>query len=224
MTTDDRHVAERGPDTHEMVVIHRAFRRESDLLARLVAAVPAGDTERARVLADHLRWYQAGLHSHHHGEDELIWPLLHARVDVHADVVVRMEEQHQQITRTLQQAMAALPAWQAAASGSTRDRLVAALADHRAVLVEHLDDEEIHLLPLAGRHLTQDEWNALGEHFVATASKSQRLIFLGAVLEDADPAERSTLLGAMPAAARIVWRTAGRFLYARRVRKVRAAR
>ena len=43
-----------APDTHEMVVIHRAFRRESQLLGELITAVPAGDTSRAHVLCRHL--------------------------------------------------------------------------------------------------------------------------------------------------------------------------
>jgi hypothetical protein len=34
---------------------------------------------------------------------------------------------------------------------------VAALADHRDALIEHLDDEEALLLPLAARHLTVTE-------------------------------------------------------------------
>ena len=37
-----------APDTHEMVVIHRAFRRESQLLGELITAVPDGDTEPRR--------------------------------------------------------------------------------------------------------------------------------------------------------------------------------
>jgi Hemerythrin HHE cation binding domain len=59
-----------------MVVIHRAFRRESQLIGELIASIPDGETARAAVLAAHLDWYMAGLDNHHHGEDELIWPLL----------------------------------------------------------------------------------------------------------------------------------------------------
>jgi hypothetical protein len=52
-----------GPplDTHDMVVIHRAFPRESLLLASLIAGVEDGDRRRARALAAHLRWYRLGL-------------------------------------------------------------------------------------------------------------------------------------------------------------------
>ncbi|MGH3069662.1 MAG: hemerythrin domain-containing protein, partial [Streptosporangiaceae bacterium] len=122
-----------GPplDTHDMVVIHRAFRRESLLLASLIAAVPGGDTGRARVLSAHLRWYRLGLHNHHHGEDELIWPLLLARAGLQAGLVLRMEAQHERVAASLDRVMLALPSWQASASAQARDDLVAALTEHR---------------------------------------------------------------------------------------------
>lgn len=212
-----------GPllDTHDMVVIHRAFRRESRLLASLIAAVPDGDTRRARVLAAHLRWYQRGLHNHHAGEDELLWPLLQARADFESEVVLRMEAQHERVAASLDQVMACLPGWQASARIPERDRLVAALTAHRAVVLEHLDDEEAHLLPVAARHLTRREWDAQGEHFVASTPKRQLLIFLGAVLEDADARERASVLTAMPVPARLIWQTIGRVSYARHTRRVR---
>ena len=52
-------------DTHDMVVIHRAFRRESLLLVSLIAGVDDGDRAAREQLAGHLRWYRLGLHNHH---------------------------------------------------------------------------------------------------------------------------------------------------------------
>ena len=208
-------------DTHDMVVVHRAFRRESRLLASLIAAVPDGDTRRARMLAAHLRWYRLGLHNHHQGEDELIWPVLLARVELQAGVVRRMEAQHERVAASLDRVMLALPAWQASASASARNGLVAALTEHRGIVAEHLDDEEAHLLPLAGQYLTPAEWAAQGEHFLATTPRRHLLIFLGAVLEDADAGERASVLTAMPALPRWIWRTAGQRIYARRMRRLR---
>jgi hypothetical protein len=179
-------------DTHDMVVIHRAFRRESRLLAGLVAATKGGDLGRAKVLAGHARWYHAGLFTHHQGGDELIWPLLHARLDTGSQF-----------------------------AGSDVVAQLVVLAEHRDVLTTHLDDEEARLLPLASRHLTTAEWARLGDHFVASTPKSQLIIFLGAVLEDADPGERASILPALPRAARIVWATIGRLIYARHMRVVR---
>ena len=117
--------------------------------------------------------------------------------------------------------MGVLPAWQASAAADRRDELVSALSTHRRVLIEHLDDEEDHLLPLAARHLTGPEWAALGKHFVATTPKAELLVFLGAVLEEATVDERAALLGAMPLVARLAWWSVGRRRYASHVRRVR---
>ena len=154
-------------DTRDMEIVHRAFRRESRLLTELVAAVDPGDTARARVIADHFRDYRLGLKNHHEGEDELLWPPLLSRVDLEADIVLRMEAQHERVASTLTRLDAAVPAWEATAGTDERDTLVAALADHRAVLLEHLDDEETALLPLAAEHITEKEWASLGDHMVA---------------------------------------------------------
>jgi hypothetical protein len=47
------------------------------------------------------------------------------------------------------------------------------------------------------------------------------LVFLGAVLEDADASERASVLAAMPVPARLIWQTIGRVSYARHTRRVR---
>ncbi|WP_327321451.1 DUF4267 domain-containing protein [Streptomyces sp. NBC_01210] len=90
---------------------------------------------------------------------------------------------------------------------------MAALTEHRAVLVEHLDDEEESLLPLAERHLSAREWNALGDHFMASTPKPKLLFFLGMVLEEADRTERSMILGPLPLPARLLWYAVGRPQY-----------
>jgi hemerythrin-like domain-containing protein len=206
-------------DTHQMVVIHRAFRRESRLLIRLIGAVPDGNRKRAAILARHLAWYESGLTNHHQGEDALLWPLLRQRVD--PAVIARMQRQHVQVADTLAEVLGMRAAWRASAAADRRDQLASALCSHRRVLLDHLDDEETHLLPLAAHHLTNEEWAALGEHFVAVTPKGQLLIFLGAVLEDATPDERTALLGAMPRVARLAWWSVGRRRYASYVRRVR---
>lgn len=208
-------------DTNEMVVVHRLFRRESRLLAELIAAVEPGDQARVRVLADHLHDYRSAVHIHHVAEDELLWPKLLARLDQDADIVLRMEAAHERIASSLDRVGTAADAWEAAPGEQERDALVAALTDQRAILVEHLDDEEAALLPLAAQHLTLAEWEALGEHFAAHTPKSKLLLFLGMALEEAAPAERDQMLGGMPLPARVLWYTLGRIQYARYIRKVR---
>ncbi|MGC5016295.1 hemerythrin domain-containing protein [Streptosporangium sp. DT93] len=211
-------------DTQDMEIVHRVLRRESRLLTELVAAVVPGDTARARVIAGHFRVYRTGLHNHHEGEDELLWPPLLSRVDLEADIVLRMQAQHERVAATLTRLDAAVPAWEAAAGADERDTLVAALSEHHAVLLEHLDDEEATLLPLAAEHVTQREWASLGDHLVNNTPKLTLLTLFGAVLEDANPAERAVVLGGLPIPVRVIWHVVGRPRYARHIRRVRRVR
>jgi hemerythrin-like domain-containing protein len=222
MTTPKTAAAVQRPDTHDMIVVHRIFRRESDLMTRLIRAVRDGDSARARVLADAFGDYQMGLHFHHSGEDELVWPLLLARVDLEADVVLRMEAQHEAIARTLEEADQRMPAWCAAPSQVTVAPLVAVLAEHRAALLEHLDDEEKYVLPLIEEHLTAAEYARLGERFAGEVPKNKMLFFLGAILEDATPAERQAMMVHLPVPARFFWHAVGQRQYRRKVGKIRA--
>jgi hemerythrin-like domain-containing protein len=210
------------PDTHDMIVVHRVFRRESDLMPTLIRAVPDGDTARAEVLAQAFSDYQLGLHLHHTGEDELVWPLLLGRVDLEADMVLRMEAQHEVVAGTLAEASRRMPDWQAAPSAATAAPLVSALIEHRAALLEHLHDEEEYILPLIEEHLTVAEWARLGQRFAEEVPKDKMLFFLGMILEDADPAERQAMMANLPAPARFVWKTFGQRQWRRRVSKIRA--
>jgi hemerythrin-like domain-containing protein len=209
------------PNTHEMIVVHRVFRREIELMPRLIRAVPDGDTTRARVLVQAFSDYQLGLHHHHTGEDDLVWPLLLARVDLEAEIVLRMEAQHEVVGRTLDEAAQLMPAWAAAPSAVTAAPVIAALTEHRAALLEHLQDEEVHILPLIEEHLTVAEWARLGERFATETPKSKQMFFLGMILEDADQAERDAMLANLPAPIRLVWRTIGQRQFNRKVRKIR---
>jgi hypothetical protein len=199
-----------GTNTDQLVIIHRAFRRESYRLVDLVAAVEPGDTARARALAGRVRGYQARLRHHQHGKDELLWPPLLARLDRAADLVLRARAGHDRIAATLSEIDAALPAWQATAGPDDRDRLVASLAQHRALLASHLADEDTELLPLAGHHLPQHEWQALYRHILRHRPLSAHL---SALLRDTTRAERALLLAALPRGARLAWHLIGRPLH-----------
>ncbi|MEU1517467.1 hemerythrin domain-containing protein [Streptomyces sp. NPDC005811] len=219
-TTDELPPAER-PYTHEMVVVHRVFRRESALLPRLVRAVPDGGTARAAQVAGHLREYVDGLHHHHALEDELVWPLLHARAERDGALVDRMEEQHGRIDRTLEAVAEWAPVWERAADRIAGEELALALDAHRVVLLEHLDDEEKSVLPLVAEHLSVAEWDLVGTRGLERIPKNKLFIALGALLEEATPQERRFFLGKAPLLGRLLWAVVGRRQYAAAVRAIR---
>lgn len=210
------------PHTHEMVVVHRVFRRESATLPVLVRAVPEGDTARAARIAGALRDYVMGLHHHHHAEDELIWPLLRRRAPQDDERTGRMQAQHAEIDRTLTTVTEWLPVWERSADPISGEELALALDAHRAALLVHLDEEERSVLPLVAEHLTVPEWDLVGERGMEGIPKSKRMLALGAILEEATPEEQAYFLGRVPLIGRLLWRALGTRQYAAYRRALRA--
>lgn len=197
------------PDTQSMVVVHRLFRRELRLLPDLIRGVAGGDLARARVVADHCSDVLWGLHHHHESEDELLWPKLLDRATPDIELIHRMEEQHQEVADGLTRAEMLLPSWRATAAAETGRQLATAIDVIRSALLEHFDEEEEKILPLVRVHITVQEWNELGERGAAAFPRRKMLIFLGAILEDASPAERKAFLAELPAQPRFFWRLFG---------------
>ncbi len=208
-------------DVHDMVVVHRVFRRELGLAPRLVRAVPAGDTARAAVVAAHLRLCLDGLHLHHSGEDAVLWPKLLERTAPDAALITRMEAQHEQVHDCLERLRPALDRWEAEARPAVTEEVAASLEALAAALLVHLAEEEREILPLAARHLTESEWEAVGQHGMAHMQRSQLPIMFGMVLEECDPQERTRMLGVLPAPLRLLARTVFAWQYRRYVRRVR---
>ncbi|MEV4351722.1 hemerythrin domain-containing protein [Actinoplanes sp. NPDC049596] len=199
---------------HELVIIHRVFRREAALLSRFVTGCRPGDTARATQVADAVRRYTGELLCHHRAEDDLLWPLLRERARLYDELLVRMETQHARLEHSLLTIGDLLPRWEAGAAEAVRDELTDHLAEHRVVLVEHLDDEEELILPLITEHLAPAEWEHVARRGLATLT-------LGAILEEAEPDERRHFLAKVPLTGRMVWWLIGRHQYQRTVSRLR---
>ena len=212
-----------GPlaDVRDMYVVHRTFRREFGLLPDLVRQVPRGDTARATTVADHLDLILAGLHMHHTGEDEVLWPLLLERAAPAADLVHTMQAQHEAVDGHADRIGPLLAEWRATASAVRGEQLARLVEAFREALLEHLDLEEREILPLASRHVTAQEWDSLGDHGVDAMTKAQLPLMFGAVLEDATDEERAMMLGKLPLLIRLLLTTVGKWQYRRYVSRVR---
>jgi hemerythrin-like domain-containing protein len=210
------------PDTQDMVVVHRVFRREFRLAPRMVRGVVEGDVARASLVAAHVTELATMLHHHHTGEDELVWPRLEERAAPAAELVARMEAQHETVAGLLDACADLVPAWGAAADVDRRDRLAGLLEQLSEALDEHLDEEEREILPLVQEHLTAAEWAELGERGAAGIPKSRLLVLLGHILEECSPQERAAFLGHMPPPARLMYRLLGQRRWTRETAVLRA--
>jgi hemerythrin-like domain-containing protein len=142
----------------DMLMMHDMFRREFALMPGLVGGVAAG-RDRAQIIGDHIETASTVLHSHHHLEDENIWPLLLDRSAEVAPLVRLMEGQHQQVATLLHQVDKALSVWREGATVDSRGVLVDALDRLIPALQEHLSAEEDRVVPLMEQHITAAEWD-----------------------------------------------------------------
>jgi hemerythrin-like domain-containing protein len=202
-------VAPKLCDTSDMVIVHRMFRRECATLPKLVAAVAGGDVARAHIVARHAREVLDMLHHHHMGEDELLWPRLSARTRFNADLLVRMDSQHQGLAVLLDRAATAFTEWQDAPTVPTSTPLTALLEQLSTGLDEHFDEEEAAILPMVERVITAGEYQEVGQRGLVSIPLARRLIALGYLLEGASPQEQTDFLAAIPRPARLAYRLIG---------------
>lgn len=191
-------------DVRDMAIVHRTFRNAYDESARLVRAAPTPSPGRVTFLADHIDFGLAMLHVHHEGEDELLYPKLIRRVPEQAAVTQGVEHEHQLIQTALDAASAACTAWRQRPSAETGEALAAALDQLNSITQPHLDDEEQKVVPLAAVTLTQQEWDAVGEHSVAQIPRNKRGVAFGMLCEPLGEADRAYMMRSLPAPVRML--------------------
>jgi hemerythrin-like domain-containing protein len=209
------------PFTHDMVVVHKAFRREFSQASTWVRRVVPGDTAQAGLVYRYLQKLFDTLHHHHEAEDVELWPRLRQRATGQEALLDAMEAQHSGIDPALAEARILGEQWAASADVASREAFADRLDALQGPLLAHLDQEESDILPLAQQYLTEGEWGLLGEHAIAHTPKSDLLRNIGGLLEDATPEERDLMLHHIPAVAKVLYRAVGRRSYIRLATAVR---
>jgi hemerythrin-like domain-containing protein len=192
-------------EVRDMAIIHKTFRSGYAESARLVRAASSPSPQRVAFLADHVDFGLMMLHVHHASEDELLYPLLVERVPEQAAKTEHVGHEHEQVQEALDDARAACATWRAQPSTENGEALAASLENLNEVLQPHLDDEEQQVVPLAAVTLTQQEWDALGEHSVAQVPRNKRPIAFGMILEPLDEADRAYMKRSLPAPVRLLY-------------------
>jgi hemerythrin-like domain-containing protein len=207
-------------DTEDMLLIHRVIRREIGALPQLFRSA-ADDPRRAKIVGAHAREMLDFLHTHHSGEDELLWPVLRPRVELDAELIDRMEAQHGEIARAIDNVNRDLPGWSTSGDAQAGERMATALESAHPVLLAHLAEEERRILPLVAAHFSQSERDALGEHGFAAVPGKRRLVILGHILEEADDAERAHFMHHVPSPARLAFKLIGQRQHAHETALIR---
>jgi hemerythrin-like domain-containing protein len=205
----------------EMATIHSAFRRELRLAPALLRSVEHGDRLRAGIVATHLDLLDRFLHHHHTIEDDLLWPKLLERVPVEiAPVVELMETQHETVAELLAKTVDLRAAWRQDADASRARELAAVYTRLHDALVEHLDAEEQHVMPLVEQCITKKEWTKIGKAAQRGTPVKDAPRMLGMLAYDGDPVVMREMLGAVPAPMRGTVLKVGRRAYAKHANRV----
>lgn len=206
--------------THQMVVIHRIFRRGFAELADVARRVAADDTDRrVRAIGAYARFLLNGLHHHHAAEDAFIWPRLLQEAPAAAALTERMEAQHAAVASRIAAAQDALADSDLRADGPRVADAIEAVAD---ALTIHLDEEETQVLPLIRDHLRLEDWERTGKAAFDGFSNADKLTALGQMLDVSTPDEARLFLADLPLPIRIIWAARGLRKYTRFMRDVRA--
>jgi hemerythrin-like domain-containing protein len=192
-----------------MGIVHRTLRRTFDESARLLRAADEPTPERITFLANHIALTLDLLHLHHHGEDLKLWPVLIERAPAEAEMVREVADQHEAVDSSIGRIRELLSSWRDNPDTTTRDALADSLENLTVVLSAHLDDEERLVVPLAAVTMTQDEWNAIGEHARSSIPQEQIFLVFGMLLEPLDDDERAFMLAPLPPPVRELWTTMG---------------
>ncbi len=206
-------------DTSDMLLLHRMFRREFSRMPSLVRQA-AGSRERAAIVGPYALEMRGLLHVHHHGEDELLYPLLQERVSLQQDLLERMDAQHRVVGDALDVIEADLETWTTTADPAIGERIAELIEEMVPVLDEHLTEEEEQVLPLAAVHLTQAEWDRMAEHGLGALPKSRRLVILGYILADTTPQELADFCTVLPTPVRVLYKLAGKRQYQKEAARI----
>jgi hypothetical protein len=213
-----------GPvDLLPMYLIHHAFRRDLDDFVAAAARTPAADRTAWAALAKRWRLFAGMLHTHHTGEDAILWPLLLSRVEAAGDQVGRetleaMEAEHAEIDPLLSGCDDGFARLAEAPDADALAALQVRLVATRERLAIHLGHEESDAMALVQRHVTEAEWRALdrqfAKHYPAELARDGLPWVLDGVPPEVMPRVRG-FLGPIPI---LFWRLLLRRSFARRSR------
>jgi iron-sulfur cluster repair protein YtfE (RIC family) len=204
---------EPAPDLLDYTVVHRAMTADVRRLAAVAEGVARGhepfDARRAAAFRAYLAGISAEIRSHHHVEDEHVWPVLVA-VAPEAAGLAELTGDHGELDPLLDTAegvaarIAAAPDDRAQAA-----TLATVLAELSRLLDRHIADEERVVFPMIRRHVRVADYRRLQRRFRGNLSLHTLAFVVPWVAAHATEDEHSALLGDAGLPLRVLLRIVG---------------
>jgi len=179
---------EPAPDLRDYRVVHRAMTVDLQRLAVAAAdLVDRPDRARMAALRYYLRVVSAEIESHHHVEDEDVWPFLEA-VAGDRTALVPLTEDHEQLDPLLHRAN------ELAAREVADPELVGVLREVADLLTRHVAAEERDVFPIITERVRVADYERLQKRFQGNLKPSLLPFLVPWVLRHASPEDRAALL------------------------------
>jgi deazaflavin-dependent oxidoreductase (nitroreductase family) len=154
-----RRPGEPAPDLLTYRIVHRAMTVDLDRLAVTAAElVERPDPARMAALRFYLRAVSGEIESHHHVEDEDVWPFLET-VAGSRTALVRLTDDHERLDPLLHQA------GELAAGDRATPELAGVLREVADLLTRHVADEERDVFPIITDHVRVEDYERLQKRF-----------------------------------------------------------
>jgi iron-sulfur cluster repair protein YtfE (RIC family) len=179
---------EPAPELTDYRVVHRAMTVDLHRLATAAAElVEHPHPARMAALRHYLRAVSSEIASHHHVEDEHVWPFLAAVAGAHT-ALSALTDDHDQLDPLLHRAAVL------AARREATPELVVVLREISDLLVQHIAAEERDVFPLITAFVRVDDYQQLQRHFQVDLSLSLMPFLLPWAFRHASEQERAVLL------------------------------
>lgn len=154
----------------------------------------------------------------------LLYPLLLERAPEYHELFSRMDAQHVAVGASVEATERAAERF--GTTGSVADgRALAAACDALGEkLAEHLSEEEVEVLPVAGRCVTPEEWGALPAHVLSLYPGKRLWLPFGLVLEAMPDDMRESTLAHVPPPLSGMWYGGGADAFAKEMASIRGTR
>jgi len=188
------------PDLTDYRVVHRAMTVDLDRLAVAAAElVDRHDSRRLTALRYYLRCVSHEIESHHHVEDEYVWPVVVAAAGERA-ALVELTQDHDRLDPLLHAA-----AERAARTHATPE-LVAVLREVSDLLARHVEHEERDVFPLLTEFVRVEDYVRIQERFRGNLRLSMLPFVVAWAVRHATPEERAVMVGEAPWPLRVLLR------------------
>lgn len=208
-------------DTRDMMVFHAAASREFRLAPGAVRRVKPGDRKHAHDVDTYLNSMCYALHEHHHGEDEILWPILRPRLSAaERRLLDANERQHADINDGIERVNDARRRWLDRLDRDDAGSLANELKTLSGLLDQHLEDEERDILPMAAAYLTQAEWRTITEGGKNALSLTALLFIVGMTCHGVNREHAALVVAPLSAPLRLAVPVIARRMYLRRAARI----